>query len=75
MNIKYYYHSPRLPFLSLFPNIAVLGDSVNSARGFASGCYCGKGLFHFINNLLSGLFEIGPSYTIKGRFPNQSILE
>lgn len=57
-------------FLFLFLRIAVLGDVVNISCGFASRCFCGKGLFHFISHLLNGLFESHPVCIIKGRFLN-----
>lgn len=57
-------------FLFLFLRIAVLGDVVNIFCGFASRCFCGKGLFHFISHLLNGLFESHPVCIIKGRFLN-----
>lgn len=55
---------------SLFLRIAVLGDAVNITCGFASRCFCGKGLFHFISHLLNGLFESRPFCIIKGRILN-----
>lgn len=67
MNIKYYYHSPLPSLLYFFQRIAVLGDSVSITCGSA---ITENGLLLLLNDL----FEIGPYYTIKGRFPTQSIL-